>query len=89
MKLAPISPEPQTSRARQAKVENRFICITTAMSQRLVRFIVDAAPSVALATLAMTIVFDGSSYAAIEGSSMMAGALAFFIYASLVSRIMM
>ena len=48
-----------------------------------------AAPSVALATLAMTIVSDGPSYAAIEGHSMLAGAVAFFIYASLVSRIMM
>ena len=48
-----------------------------------------AAPSVALATLALTVVSDGSSYAAIEGRSMMAGAVAFFIYASLVSRMMM
>ena len=48
-----------------------------------------AAPSVALATLAMTIVSDGPRYAAIEGRSMMAGAVAFLIYASLVSRIMM
>jgi hypothetical protein len=48
-----------------------------------------AAPSVALATLAMTAVSDGSSYTAIEGRSMMAGAIAFFVYASVVSRIMM
>ena len=48
-----------------------------------------AAPSVALATLALTVVSDGVSYAATEGRSMMAGAIAFFIYASLVSRIMM
>jgi hypothetical protein len=48
-----------------------------------------AAPSIALATLAMTVLSDGSSYTAIEGRSMMAGAIAFFIYASLVSRIMM
>ncbi len=48
-----------------------------------------AAPSVALATLTMTIMSDGPSYAAIEGRSMVAGAAAFFIYASLVSRIMM
>lgn len=48
-----------------------------------------AAPSVALATLAMTVVSDGPSYAAIEGRSMLAGAVAFFVYASLVSRIMM
>ncbi len=48
-----------------------------------------AAPSVALATLTMTVVSDGSSYAAIEARSMMAGAIAFFVYVSLVSRIMM
>jgi hypothetical protein len=48
-----------------------------------------AAPSIALATLAMTILSDGPSYAAIEGRSMMAGAVAFFIYASVVSRMMM
>ena len=48
-----------------------------------------AAPSVALATLAMTVVSDGSAYAATEGRSMMAGAIALFIYASFVSRIMM
>lgn len=48
-----------------------------------------AAPSIALATLAITMGSDGPLYAAIEGRSMMAGAVAFFIYASLVSRIMM
>ena len=48
-----------------------------------------AAPSVALATLALTIVSDGPSYAAIEARSMIAGAAAFFVYASLVSRVLM
>ena len=48
-----------------------------------------AAPSVALATLTLTVVSDGSSYAATEARSMMAGAIAFFVYASLVSWIMM
>jgi len=48
-----------------------------------------AAPSVALATLALTLVSDGPSYAATEARSMMVGAIAFFIYASLVSRMMM
>ena len=48
-----------------------------------------AAPSVALATLAMTIVSDGRTYAALEGRSMIAGAIAFFVYACLVSRILM
>jgi hypothetical protein len=48
-----------------------------------------AAPSVALATLAFTVMSDGTSYAATEGRSTMAGAIAFFVYASLVSHIMM
>ena len=48
-----------------------------------------AAPSVALATLGLTIGSEGVSYAAIESRSMIAGALAFFAYASFVSWIMM
>jgi hypothetical protein len=48
-----------------------------------------AAPSVALATLSLTVVTKGASYAAIEARSMMAGAIAFFIYASLVSWVLM
>lgn len=39
-----------------------------------------AAPSVALATLALTVVLKGSSYAALEARSMMLGALAFLAY---------
>jgi uncharacterized membrane protein (GlpM family) len=42
-----------------------------------------AAPSVALATLALTIKTDGPAYAAIEARSMLAGAAAFFVYAGL------
>jgi hypothetical protein len=48
-----------------------------------------AAPSVALATLALTVAGDGRLYAATEGRSMIAGAIAFFAYASLVSWILM
>jgi hypothetical protein len=48
-----------------------------------------AAPSVALATLGLTLATEGPSYAAIEARSMMAGALAFFAYASCVSWVMM
>jgi hypothetical protein len=44
-----------------------------------------AAPSIALATLGLTIVRHGHAYAAIEGRSMLLGAIAFFCYASLVS----
>jgi hypothetical protein len=45
-----------------------------------------AAPSVALATLALTIHKDGAAYAAVEARSMLAGAVALFIFTSWVSR---
>jgi hypothetical protein len=48
-----------------------------------------AAPSVALATLGLTIATDGPTYAACEARSMMAGAVAFVIYAGIVSRVIM
>jgi len=48
-----------------------------------------AAPSVALATLTLTVMKKGSSYAAIESRSMVLGALAFFFYAWLVSYLLM
>lgn len=48
-----------------------------------------AAPSVALATLTMTVLSDGKWYAAREGRSMVVGAVAFFVYASLISSLTM
>lgn len=48
-----------------------------------------AAPSVALATLGLTIASEGAEYAATEARSMMAAAIAFFAYASCVSWVMM
>jgi hypothetical protein len=48
-----------------------------------------AAPSVALATLGLTVATEGTSYAATEARSMIAGATAFLFYASLVSWAMM
>jgi hypothetical protein len=48
-----------------------------------------AAPSIALATIGITISHDGKMYAAMEARSMMLGALAFFIYATAVSWILM
>jgi hypothetical protein len=47
-----------------------------------------AAPSVALATLWLAIIKYGSSYAAIEGRSMMAGALALYVYSQIVALIL-
>ena len=43
-----------------------------------------AAPSIALATLWLAITKYGSSYAAIEGRSMMAGAVSLYVYCQIV-----
>jgi len=48
-----------------------------------------AAPSVALATLGLTVASEGASFTATEARSMMAGAIAFTAYASCVSWVMM
>jgi hypothetical protein len=48
-----------------------------------------AAPSIALATLGITIAGNGKAYAAIEARSMIFGALAFLLYASCVSCILL
>ena len=48
-----------------------------------------AAPSVALATLGLTVASSGKWYAATEGRSMIAGAIAFFVYASWISSLTM
>src|SRR5215831_8234450 len=48
-----------------------------------------AAPSIGLATLALTISSEGRVYASNEARSMMAGATAFLLYACLASRLVM
>ena len=47
-----------------------------------------AAPSVALATLFLTAAKNGSELARIEARSMILGAVAFFVYAFVVSRLL-
>ena len=47
-----------------------------------------AAPSVALATLGLTVALKDSHYAATESTFMMAGSVALFIYSCAVGRIM-
>ncbi len=47
-----------------------------------------AAPSIALATLGLTLAEHGRSYAATEARSMLLGAIVFLIYACVVSRLM-
>lgn len=48
-----------------------------------------AAPSIALATLGLTIAHEGKQYASTEARSMMLGAAAFFLYAMSVSWVLM
>jgi uncharacterized membrane protein (GlpM family) len=48
-----------------------------------------AAPSIALATIGITIAHSGKTYAGVEGRSMVFGAIAFFCYASAVSWVLM
>lgn len=47
-----------------------------------------AAPSVALATLALTVSTNGVLYARIESRSMIAGGIAFFVYAWAASQVL-
>lgn len=47
-----------------------------------------AAPSVALASLALAVKQHGATYASVEGRSMLLGAVAFLFYAAVVSRLM-
>ena len=47
-----------------------------------------AAPSIALATLGLTIHHDGKLYAATEARSMIAGAIAMAVYAATISWVL-
>ena len=48
-----------------------------------------AAPSVALATLVLTVMKEGKEYASLEARSMIVGAIAFFLYALVVSQLLL
>lgn len=48
-----------------------------------------AAPSVALATLSLAIVKNGSTFAAVEGRSMVLGAFALLIFSCIVCQMLM
>src|SRR5437588_178523 len=48
-----------------------------------------SAPSIALATLALTLSSEGARYVATEARSMVVGAIAFLVYAFVVSWMMM
>ncbi len=70
-------------------VVSAFAVIADLLKPKSFAGLFGAAPSVALATLGLTLATEGASYAATEARSMMAGAIAFFVYASVVSWLMM
>jgi Protein of unknown function (DUF3147) len=69
-------------------VVSAFAVIADLLKPKSFAGLFGAAPSVAIATLALTVASDGALYAATEAHSMMAGAIAFFVYASLVSWVL-
>jgi hypothetical protein len=58
-----------------------FSILGTSFKPKSFASLFGSAPSVALATLVLTIKTDGVCYAALEARSMLAGAAAFFVYA--------
>ena len=70
-------------------VVSLFAMLGGALKPKSFAGLLGAAPSVALATLSLTVLERGKIYAAIEAQSMILGALAFLIYASLVCRLLM
>jgi uncharacterized membrane protein (GlpM family) len=65
-----------------------FAVIGDVLKPKSVAGLFGAAPSVALATLSLTIIADGKAYAALESRSMIVGACAFFVYACCCMRVM-
>jgi hypothetical protein len=68
-------------------VVSAFSLISDLLKPKTFAGLFGAAPSIALATLALTVMKDGKQYAAIEARSMILGAIALFAYALAVSHI--
>lgn len=66
-----------------------FACLADVLKPKSFAGLFGAAPSVGLATLALTVAADGKEYASIEAFSMAAAALAFLAYACIACRLMM
>jgi hypothetical protein len=66
-----------------------FALLSDALKPKRFAGLFGAAPSVTLATLALTATIKGKFYAAREAHSMIAGAVAFVLYAYCVFRLML
>jgi hypothetical protein len=69
-------------------VVSTFSALGDAVKPRSFAGLFGAAPSVALATLALTVASNGTSYAGVEARSMICGAVALAVYTYLVMSIM-
>ena len=68
-------------------VVSLFAAVSDALRPRTFAGLFGAAPSVALASLALTYRSHGAEYVALEGRSMIAGAAALFVYGAASSRL--
>jgi len=67
-------------------VVSLFAAVSDALRPRTFAGLFGAAPSVALASLLLTYRSQGAEYVALEGRSMIAGAVALFVYTAASSR---
>ncbi len=70
-------------------VVSAFAALSDVLSPKSFAGLFGAAPSIALATLGLTVMHSGKAYAAVEARSMILGAGAFCVYALLCSRALM
>ena len=66
-----------------------FACLGDMLKPKSFAGLFGAAPSVALATLGLTVLADGKVYAALEARSMIVGAACFFVYSALCTWLML
>jgi ABC-type multidrug transport system permease subunit len=69
-------------------VVSAFSLISDLLKPKTFAGLFGAAPSIALATLALTVMKEGKQYAAIEGRSMILGAVALFAYSLTLSYVL-
>lgn len=70
-------------------VVSAFSVISDLLKPKTFAGLFGAAPPIALATLALTVMKEGKQYAAIEARSMILGAIALFVYSLALSHILL
>jgi len=70
-------------------IVSAFSLISDLLKPKTFAGLFGAAPSVALATLGLTVLKNGKQYAAIEARSMIIGAVALLLYAAAVSYVLL